>query len=339
MTTTALRTTNDSSDPAAASKAPEAKGLRADEMVLEITDVTVQTELITSFSFRDPTDGVLPSYVPGSHVVIRCGASRNAYSLTGSGNFPSEYSVSVLRVPDGEGGSQAMHRLQAGERVVVSRPRSAFPPVATARHHLLVAAGIGITPMLSHARAAAEWGRSASMIYAYRPGEGAHVQDARRLLGNRLTECLDRKTATAVLSAQLADQPMGTHLYVCGPAGFMEAVLASARALGWPEGRLHSEPFGVAKLDPGQPFQAELVRSGRSLSVPAGVSLLEALENSGIEVPNMCRRGVCGECVLPVLRGTPQHRDLFLTESEKAENKTMMCCVSRSTETTLELDL
>lgn len=319
--------------------AGSAQDLREDELILEVAGVKAQTERITSFSFRDPAGNVLPSFVPGSHIVVRCGPSRNAYSLTGSGSLPTEYSVSVLRVQDGAGGSEAMHRLRVGDPVVVSRPRSAFPPLATATHHLLVAAGIGITPLLSHARAATEWDMPASMIYAYRPGAGAHLQDVRNLLGNNLTECLDRQAFTSALAAQLADQRMGTHLYVCGPASFMAAVLGAARDLGWPESRLHSEPFGAPDLDPGEPFEAHLARSGRSLAVPAGVSLLEALEEAGVAVPNMCRKGVCGECVLTVLRGTPQHRDLFLTESEKAENKTMMCCVSRGTDAPLELDL
>jgi ferredoxin len=119
----------------------------------------------------------------------------------------------------------------------------------------------------------------------------------------------------------------------------MDTVLDQARELGWPETRLHSEAFGAAELDEGEPFTVNLVRSGIKLDVPSGVSLLETLEKAGKTIPNMCRKGICGECVLPVLRGTPQHRDLYLTEQEKAENTTMMCCVSRSEDPELELDL
>lgn len=103
--------------------------------------------------------------------------------------------------------------------------------------------------------------------------------------------------------------------------------------------RLHSEAFGAAELDAGEPFTVKLARSGITLAVPAGVSLLETLENAGKNIPNMCRKGICGECTLPVLRGTPQHRDLYLSDQEKAENTTMMCCVSRSLDEELELDL
>lgn len=309
---------------------------------LEVTNVSLQTESIISITLADPAGERLPSYVPGSHLVVQYGSGVNAYSLTGSGNAPSEYNISVLRVEDGAGGSVAMHRLSVGDRVYVSRPRSAFAPVSTATHHLLVAAGIGITPVLSHARAAAERGIAASLIYVHRPGAGAHVEEARELLGpglNTLIECTDRGSFQNVLTEQLTSQNLGTHLYVCGPAAFMDAVLDQARKLGWSPARLHSEAFGAAQLDEGEPFTVNLVRSGVKLEVPAGVSLLETLENAGKSIPNMCRKGICGECSLSVLRGTPQHRDLYLTDQEKAANTTMMCCVSRSEDPELELDL
>lgn len=306
---------------------------------LEVTNVSFQTESILSITFSDPSGEPLPSYVPGSHLVVQYGRGANAYSLTGSGSAPSEYTISVLRVEDGVGGSLAMHRLAVGDRVQVSRPRSAFAPAATATHHLLVAAGIGITPVLSHARYAAEWGTAASLIYVHRPGAGAHVAEARELLGPALTECTDRSSFQKVLTEKLMAQKLGTHLYVCGPAPFMDTVLGHARDLGWPKGLLHSEAFGAAELDEGQPFAVNLARSGMRLEVPAGVSLLETLENAGKSIPNMCRKGICGECSLSVLRGAPQHRDLYLTDQEKAANNTMMCCVSRSLDQELELDL
>ncbi|MET3144097.1 MULTISPECIES: PDR/VanB family oxidoreductase [unclassified Arthrobacter] len=309
---------------------------------LEVTNVSRQTESIVSITMAAPEGGRLPSYVPGSHLVVQWGNGVNAYSLTGSGNAPSEYSISVLRVGEGAGGSLAMHRLCVGDRVYVARPRSAFAPASTATHHLLVAAGIGITPVLSHARAAVERGSTATMIYVHRPDAGAHVAEARELLGPGLTalvECTDRGSFQNVLAEALITQPVGTHLYVCGPVVFMDAVLEEARGHGWSSARLHSEAFGAAELDAGEPFTVHLARSGVRLEVPAGVSLLETLETAGQSIPNMCRKGICGECVLPVLRGAPQHRDLYLSEQEKAANTTMMCCVSRSNDPELELDL
>ncbi|PYI64042.1 oxidoreductase [Arthrobacter livingstonensis] len=310
-----------------------------DGLELEVTNANPETDSIISITLADPSGTALPSYVPGSHLVVQCGAGANAYSLTGSGTAPSEYTISVLQVEDGAGGSMAMHRLTIGDRVHVSRPRSAFAPAAIAKHFLLVAAGIGITPVLSHARSAAEWGTAAELIYVHRPGAGAHVAEARELLGPALTECSDRDSLQKVLAQKLTTQPLGTHLYVCGPLAFMETVLDQAREQGWSTTRLHSEAFGAAELDAGEPFKVNLARSGISLDVPAGVSLLETLENAGKSIPNMCRKGICGECTIPVLRGTPQHRDLYLSDQEKAENTTMMCCVSRSLDEELELDL
>ncbi|WP_461186608.1 PDR/VanB family oxidoreductase [Arthrobacter sp. Z4-13] len=308
-------------------------------LLLEVADVRPEAGRVISIVFKNPTGAPLPPYVPGSHLVVQYGDGANAYSLTGSGSAPSEYTISVLRVEDGAGGSLAMHRLAAGDAVYTSLARSAFPPIAPAKHHLLVAAGIGITPMLSHARAAVERSSDVSLLYVYRPGAGAHAAEARELLGPAMTECTDRLAFQEQLREKLSTQRIGTHLYVCGPAAFMDAVLGQALEQGWPKSRLHSEPFGTPELDQGQPFTAHLARSGTTLQVPAGVSLLEALEKAGKSVPNMCRKGVCGECALPVLRGTPQHRDLYLGDAEKTANTTMMCCVSRSLDQELELDL
>lgn len=306
---------------------------------LEVKSVYAETDSITSITFEHPDGAPLPRYAPGSHLVVQYGSGANAYSLTGSGSAPSEYSISVLRLDEGAGGSVAMHRLRVGDRVRASRPRSAFAPVSTATHHLLVAAGIGITPMLSHARAAAEKGVAASLLYVYRPGTGAHLAEARGLLGNSLREYNDRASFTAGLPHLLSVQNLGTHLYICGPPAFMDFVLRQAEDQGWPQARLHSESFGGAELDPGKPFVARLARSGISVEVPAGVSLLESLEAAGKRIPNMCRKGVCGECALPILAGKPHHRDFYLSEAEKSADNTMMCCVSRSLNQELELDL
>lgn len=309
------------------------------QLRLEVVDVIEQTPFIKSFIFADPDGEQLPGFVPGSHIVVDSGAKANAYSLTGSGQNPAAYTISVARATNGAGGSAAMHRVSIGDTVSVSHPRSAFAPVATARHHLLIAAGIGITPILSHARAAREWGRSSSLIYSYRPDAGAHIEDVRAVSGAGLTECTDRQSFKEVLYKALLNQPMGTHLYVCGPAEFMSTVLLLAKDYGWPAERLHSEPFAAADQDPGKPFRVELARSGKSLTVPAGQSLLETLEAAGAAIPNMCRKGVCGECAIPVLKGLVEHRDLYLTDEEKAANDTAMCCVSRAQDQELELDL
>ena len=166
--------------------APDA--LRADDgrLVLEVAGIADAAPGVRTLALRRPGGGLLPAHPAGSHVVLDCGDRRNAYSLTGDGSPAEEYGVSVLLCPDGDGGSAFVHRLAVGDVVTASRPRSAFAPVSTARHHLLIAGGIGITPMLSHARAAVRWKRSFELIYGHRPGAGAHLDELRGLCGDRL---------------------------------------------------------------------------------------------------------------------------------------------------------
>ncbi|HWH26762.1 MAG TPA: PDR/VanB family oxidoreductase, partial [Pseudolysinimonas sp.] len=241
------------------------------------------------------------------------------------------------------GGSLHMHRLAPGDTVHVSRPRSAFAPVSNASHHVLIAAGIGLTPILSHVRSAATWGRSATVLYIHREESPVHVETLEAL--GELHPPVSVQTFTSrdafahTLQNVLVSQPLGSHLYVCGPGGFMDAVLTTARDHGWPNGRLHSESFGLSSLEAGEPFTARIAGTDEVVEVPSGVSLLEALENAGIGVPNLCRQGVCGECRLTVTSGTPLHRDLYLDEQEKATNVAIMACVSRSVHAELEVAL
>ncbi|MFI5952652.1 PDR/VanB family oxidoreductase [Cryptosporangium sp. NPDC051539] len=274
----------------------------------------------------------LPPHPPGSHLVVECGPVRNAYSLTNAG-FDT-YSIAVLRR---SGGSAYLHGLRPGDRLAASPPRCAFAPVATARKHLLIAGGIGITPMVAHARDAARWGRDVELLYVHRPDAGAFADELSDLLGPRLHRVTDRDAFGAALTGALRDQPLGTHLYVCGPGPLLDRVLTEAATAGWPPSRLHLERFVAAELDPGREFVARLARSARDVVVPPGTSLLDALRAAGIDVPNLCRQGICGECRVPVLAGTPLHRDEYLTDDERTG--AVMCCVSRSETATLELDL
>jgi ferredoxin-NADP reductase len=284
---------------------------------------------------------VLPSFTPGSHIVVECGSApspANAYSLTGESVAPTEYVISVLECPAGSGGSRWVHQLSVGDRVVVRPPRSAFAPVLVAKRHLLIAAGIGITPMISHLRSARRWGREVRLLYLHRDSRGAYVDEIKALTddGQIFT---DRAAFMAEVRPELGDQPLGTHLYLCGPAAFMSDVSAIAVELGWPTSRIHVERFGIDTFDPGKPFEVTLTDTGRSFVVDAGESLLEALQTHGYEIPNLCRQGVCGECRIPVSNGQILHRDLYLSDAEKAAGDSMMSCVSRADGDRLELSL
>ncbi|BBY90222.1 PDR/VanB family oxidoreductase [Mycolicibacterium tokaiense] len=281
----------------------------------------------------------LPSFTPGSHLVIECGGKANAYSLTSDSVAPCEYTVSVLECLDGAGGSRWIHQeLAVGDRVLTRPPRSAFAPVLRARRHLLVAAGIGITPMVSHLRSAARWGRQTQVLYLHRDGRGAYLDEVKSLTDEARTYT-ERATFLADLLPALANQPFGTHLYVCGPASFMDDVIASAVQLGWPGSRIHLERFGIDALDPGEPFEVTLTARGESFVVDSGVSLLEALQARGHDIPNLCRQGVCGECRVPVAAGEILHRDLYLSDADKQACNAMMSCVSRAVGGRIELSL
>ena len=295
---------------------------------------------VRSIEFAAPDGRRLPSFTPGSNIAISyADGQRNSYSLTGPALSPESYSISVLLNEDGRGGSRWAHQLPVGSTVVVSRPRSAFPPILTAKHHVFIAGGIGVTPILSHVRAAVEWGRSFEVLYSFREGTGAHLDELRELCGDRLTTFTSQVDLWRHLSPALLDQPIGSHLYVCGPVPMIEAVTSAAADAGWNDARVHSEAFGVGALDPGSPFAATLALSGKRVDVASGTSLLEALLQSGTSVANLCRQGVCGECRVPVRSGAIEHRDIYLTADEKAAGDCMMACVSRAADTELELEL
>jgi ferredoxin-NADP reductase len=298
------------------------------ELVVRRTDEIADG--VREIALERPDGGLLPAHPAGSHLIIDCGQRRNGYSLTNSGFNPAEYTIAVLK---GGGGSTALHRLRSGDRLTATRPRSSFAPVSNARRHLLIAAGIGVTPLLAHARDAARWARDVRMIYLHKPGRGAFAAELETLLRDRISRFTARGLFFDELTAAVESQPLGTHLYVCGPARFTDAVLSRAKHVGWPGERLHTERFEPADLPPGRPFTASLARAGRSIEVPAGVSLLDAILVAGIELPNMCRQGVCGECEVRVVAGIVERRGEYPTEGG------VLCCVDRAATQSLVLDL
>lgn len=305
-------------------------------MSVEVVGVDDTVPGIRTLTLSRPDRSPLPSFTPGSHIVIEYPGGANAYSLTGDTVTPREYVVSVLECADGRGGSRWIHTLAVGDTIEIREPRSAFAPVLRASRHLLIAAGIGITPMVSHLRSAKRWGRAAQLLYVHREGHGAYVEEIKSLTDDARF-FTDRVAFLAELSATLGDSPLGTHAYLCGPAAFIDDVTALAAGLGWPPSRIHVEHFG-GELEPGDPFEAELTSSGERFVVDSGVSLLEALEAHGVSVPNMCRQGVCGECRIPVRSGALQHRDVYLSQAEREAGDAMMACVSRA-EGRVEVDL
>ena len=318
-------------------------GYRTGTRPLRVAEVRALTDHVRQVVLECPDQTPLTPHEPGAHLVLRTAGwdgavKQNAYSLTGDGVLPTRYTISVLRKdPDhgGTGGSAWVHDLRPGELVEVTGPRSAFAPRHDQRHAFLLAGGIGVTPVLSHLRALARWGGTAEVLYSYRPGHAAHLEDLRELAtrpGLTLLEATTVADTRHLLTQRLADQPLGTHAYACGPPALLEAYVEAGRAAGWPEERLHLERFTAPGLDAGSPFTA-LLGDGRRVEVPAGTSLLTSLLEAGVAVPNLCRQGVCGECVVPVRAraGDIEHRDLVLTQAERDAGATMAACVSRGT--------
>ncbi|MEQ6899637.1 PDR/VanB family oxidoreductase [Nocardioides sp. YIM 152588] len=314
---------------------------------LLVTDVVPLTETITHFRLAAADGAPLASYQPGSHLVVTAGEKRNAYSLVGDGMAPTSYGISVMRRGDG-GGSDWLHdHLRPGDLLEVEGPRSMFAPILDQRHALLVAGGIGVTPVLSHARAVAARGGTADIVYSYRPGHAAHLAELAELAevpGIRLFEATTVEGTIALLRERFADQPLGTHAYACGPMPLLDSYLSLAADAGWPDARVHLERFTAPELDPGSPFTAVVASTGERLEVAPGVSLLARLTEAGYPVPSLCRQGVCGECRIG-LRGAPgadlvEHRDLVLSDEEKESGDSILCCVSRGTDgSTIEVDL
>jgi ferredoxin-NADP reductase len=285
----------------------------------------------------EPCAGTLPGFSPGSHVQVHLplaeGKVRNAYSLTSDPADNRHYRIAVRLQETSRGGSHYLHRhVQIGDSLEISPPANLFALHATASLHILIAGGIGITPFMAYIAALEQRQANVELHYLHRPGlSDAYIEELQQRLGSRLHTYSCRPD----LSSILRGRPLGSHLYTCGPQPLLDAVRQQAKALGWPQSRVHWEAFSAAQ--PGQPFDLELVRSGRHLRVGAEQSLLEALESAGLQVPNLCRGGVCGQCMTRHVHGEIEHRDHFLSPAEQAEF--LMPCVSRGCSPCVSLDL
>ncbi|MBA4242813.1 MAG: oxidoreductase [Pseudomonas sp.] len=313
---------------------------------VQVTDVRQLTPVVREFSFR-AIDGTLPGFSCGSHVQVVLPTEgrtlRNAYSLLGDPRDSGVYRIAVRLQETSRGGSRYLHeQVRVGDRLQIGAPSNLFALHSQARHHILVAGGIGITPFMAYladlqASDVATPGASFELHYAYRSGlTDAYASELRERLGERF-HGYDAAAGQRLDCASLfAGKPLGSHLYVCGPQRLLDELKTLAEAQGWSAGRLHWEAF--AAPEPGQPFTVELARSGQRLQVPGDHSLLEALEAAGVEVPNLCRGGVCGQCTTRYLSGEVEHRDHYLDEQQRGE--ALMPCVSRGgCSGTLLLDL
>jgi ferredoxin-NADP reductase len=284
----------------------------------------------------EPVDGQpLPVFAGGAHVVVEMEDGdtlrRNPYSLMSPPSQTSAYAISVRRDDAGRGGSLFMHRaLTVGSRLRISHPVNLFPIDRRARKHLLFAGGIGITPFLAMMAQLTDEIAPFELHYSVRSeADGAYLDAIRETHGRRAHIYRDDRGERIPLAALLDGQPLGTHLYVCGPTGMIEWVLSSARAAGWPEQNLHHERFLAPPS--GKPYEVKLAVSGKTVRVGTHQSMLEAIEAAGVEAPYLCRGGACGQCETNVFAcdGKILHNDHYLTREERSSGGKIMPCVSR----------
>lgn len=303
---------------------------------------------ICSFELVAADDQPLPAFSAGAHLDVQVpGGLTRQYSLCNAPHETHRYLIGVLRDAASRGGSAAMHdRVREGDVLTIGAPKNHFPLAPQARRHLLLAGGIGITPILCMAEQLAASGADFALHYSTRSRERTAFHD--RLRASAFAERVafhfdDGEAAQRLdLAALLAAPQAGTHLYVCGPRGYIDAVLAGARAHGWPEAQLHREYFAGGDAAPAAgdtAFEVQLASTGRVIAVPADRTVVQALAAAGVEVQTSCEQGVCGTCLTRVLAGTPEHRDLYLTPEEQAANDQFTPCCSRARSARLVLDL
>jgi ferredoxin-NADP reductase len=315
------------------------------QIPVRVAAVDTVASNIKRFRLEAVSGEQMPLFSGGSHVVVttRDGDTvyRNPYSLMGSPTDGRSYHISVLRTENSRGGSRFLHEgVQVGATMTISHPINLFPIDQRGRKHILIAGGIGITPFIAMAEQLSAERRNFELHYGVRDdNRAAYAQELRARYGRRVHVYRDNAGEMLPLDDILDHQPLGTHLYVCGPLGMIEWVQGTATRSGWPRENLHSEQFAIPMG--GAAFTVSLARSGKTITVGDHESILEAAEAAGVDAPYLCRGGACGQCETAVVLadGRLDHFDHYLTEEERAAESKIMICVSRFKGRELVLDL
>lgn len=304
-----------------------------------------ETPRVRALELKAPDGSVLPAFTAGAHVDVYFdnGIVRQ-YSLWGDPADRSSYRIAVLRSDRSRGGSLAAHALRAGMRLRIGRPRNTFALDASAPAAVLIAGGIGVTPILAMAAELAASGKPFTVHYAVRSRSHAAFADRLRATAGEAAFTLyvsdEPDPGRLDVSRALRSAPEGAHAYVCGPERLIDAVMRSASALGWARERVHFELFAPAEpTEDSQAFDLHLARSGRIVHVPPNRTAIEVLAEHGIPVAASCRVGICGTCATTVLAGIPDHRDRCLTDEERNRKRSFTPCCSRARTPVLVVDL
>lgn len=329
-------------------------GVTRPVLTLRVAAADALNPLVRRLRLAAPDGSALPGFDAGAHVRVKVSLADGRrdwrhYSLVnfspaaGATESPREYVIAVRREDDGRGGSRYMHeRVQSGDLLEIEAPKNEFPLRAHAGRAVLVAGGIGITPLTAMAARCRGEGRAVRLHYAGRSRALlAFLPELQALLGDDLALHLDDEAGAPLdVDALLDGCGPDDQLYVCGPRPMLDAVLARSQARGWTRERVHFELFTTPQAEAGDgSFEVVLQGSGRTVVVPPGKTILDCLIDAGVDPLFDCRRGECGVCSTAVIEGEIDHRDYFLSDAEKASGKVMQICVSRCRGTRLVLDL
>ena len=293
------------------------------------------------YEFRRLDGKPLPEYEPGAHIDLHLpnGLIRN-YSLIIARPEPGVYTFGIKRDPASRGGSRYIHdELRVGKTLRISAPRNNFPLKEDAKHTILLAGGIGITPIWCMVQRLQELGGSWQLYYSCRSrADMAFLDELEGMAPSQFHFDDENAGKFLDLAAIVAKAPKEAHLYCCGPTPMLEAFETATKK--WPREQIHVEYF-TPKAEPAKQggFTVELARSNQEFFIPEGKTILEVLLDEGVDVDYSCELGICGACEQRVISGTPEHRDAILTEEEQAENKRVMICCAGCKSDRLVLDL
>jgi ferredoxin-NADP reductase len=315
----------------------------ASTMKVEVAAISPETGDISLLELR-PVNGELPSFSAGAHIDLHLGNGLvRSYSLTNPASERHRYVIGVKKEALGRGGSRYIHeRLRVGDEMTIAAPRNNFTLCEQASSTVLIAGGIGITPLIGMAQRLEELERPWQLHYAARSHCTAGFVNRLAPFGSKVrfyfpTE-LQASAARADIQSIVAAAPPEAHLYCCGPERMLAAFKAAARERS--PSRVHIEHFtNTDGVDKAGEFEVVLAKSGQTVAIPSGKSILDTLLELGIDAPYSCMEGVCSSCETRVLSGIPDHRDLILSSEEHAANDRMMICCSRSKSPTLVLEL
>ena len=310
---------------------------------VRVRRISYEAENVNSYELVLPDGGDLAPFTAGSHIDLHLqNGMIRSYSLVNDQGEKHRYVIAVNKDPSSRGGSSFVHDgIKVGDIITISAPRNNFALREDAECSVLIAGGIGITPLMSMIRRLEKLARPWKLFYAARTRRAAaFLDDLHGIRPENLQMDFDDERMGKVfdIAAIVANQPVHAHLYCCGPLPMLEAF--ERASAGRPSDHVHVEYFQAKEapaLDGG--FEVKLARSNRTVAVEPGKSILDAVLDAGISANFSCSEGVCGTCETRVIEGIPDHRDLFLSPEDKAANKTIMICCSGSKSPRLVLDL